>query len=73
MERCSFQLVVLICDLLKYMGMNKMHLCVHIYVGKLFTVMLCIHFYVRKCKYTLISPCEAFERLFLLSAFLPLL
>lgn len=46
MERCSFQLVVLICDLLKYIGMNKMHLCVHIYVGKLFTVMLCIHFYV---------------------------
>lgn len=45
MEKCNFQIVVLIYDLFKYTSMNKMHLCVHIYVGKLFTVMytlLCV-------------------------------
>ena len=44
-KRCNFQLVVLICDWFKCTSMNNMHLCVHIYVGKLFTVMytfLCV-------------------------------
>lgn len=46
MKKCSFQLVILIRDLFEYTSMNKKHLYVHIYVGKLFTVMVCIHFYV---------------------------
>lgn len=42
----QFSIIVLIDDLFKYTSMNKMHLCVHTYVGKLFTAMLRTHFYV---------------------------